>query len=250
MTFIRFCITVLYCTVLSTCQSVFFAVREMPTEPKNQSGLLKKRQTRRGEERTDEVLRAASDLFLEKGYELTSLDEIIRRSGGSKSHVYGVFGGKEELFLAVVTSLCDEVQLSVLSLDLSEKEIETSLLRLARGLVAVLLGERHVALQRLVFAEAGRFPEAGRIWFEKGPQATRAIFTRFLARCMQAGTLRQADPQLAANQLEDMLSGHLLDRRCLRIGKAPGKKEIDQVITSAVQLFLFGYSVEGRLPQQ
>jgi hypothetical protein len=61
---------------------------------------------------------------------------------------------------------------------------------------------------------------------------------------MKIGTLRRTDPDLAANQFGDMLSGHLLDRTWLGIGKAPTKAEIQRVVAGAVALFLAAYARE------
>jgi hypothetical protein len=61
---------------------------------------------------------------------------------------------------------------------------------------------------------------------------------------MKIGTLRLTDPDLAANQFGDMLSGHLLDRTWLGIGKAPTKAEIQRVVAGAVALFLAAYARE------
>jgi AcrR family transcriptional regulator len=81
------------------------------------------RQTRRGIQRSEGIIRAAADLFLEKGYEGSSMEEIIQRSGGSKSHIYREFGGKDGLFLASVKFLCDEVQLSIETVDVSARPL-------------------------------------------------------------------------------------------------------------------------------
>ena len=199
------------------------------------------RQTRRGTKRSEEILRAASDLFLEKGYEGSSMEEIIQRSGGSKSHIYREFGGKDGLFLASVRFLCDEVQVSIETVDVSDLSVKAGLQKLALSLVQVLLTERHQALQRLVFAEAVRFPKVGDIWFERGPQMTHRIFSRYFESCMKARLLRRADPLLAASLFCDMLSGHILDRAWLGIGKRPSRAEAKRTIDAAVDIFLNGY---------
>ncbi|MCU4580016.1 TetR/AcrR family transcriptional regulator [Acinetobacter gyllenbergii] len=62
-----------------------------------------KPQTRRGEERRFALLLCATDLFLEKGYEAVSLDDIVNHAGGSKTSIYKYFGNKEGLF----TAICD-----------------------------------------------------------------------------------------------------------------------------------------------
>ena len=47
----------------------------------------------------DEALQTAIELFWEKGYYDTAVDEVVRRTGVAKYGIYGTFGGKRELFL-------------------------------------------------------------------------------------------------------------------------------------------------------
>ena len=54
------------------------------------------------EQRRERIVRAAAPLFLKKGYDNVSIDEIIGVVGGSKATIYAWFGGKEGLFEAVV----------------------------------------------------------------------------------------------------------------------------------------------------
>ena len=196
----------------------------------------------RGQQRSDEIVRIASALFLENGYDQTSVDEIIHRAGGSKTHVYRKFGGKEGLFLASVKYLCDEIQLSIGNLDVSGLSVEAGLQTLSLALMRILLSDGHLAFQRLVYAEASRFPEVGKIWFERGPKASGRIFSQFIRKRMQQGHLRSADPELAASLLCDMLSGHLLDQTWLGIAARPSPAKIKQASNTAVQIFLHGYS--------
>src|SRR6516164_4508595 len=56
----------------------------------------------RTEARRTAILQAAAELFQEKGYERASINELVRRCGGSKQTVYGYFPSKEALFMAVV----------------------------------------------------------------------------------------------------------------------------------------------------
>jgi AcrR family transcriptional regulator len=200
------------------------------------------RQTSRGKQRSEEMLRAAADLFLEKGYEQTSVDEIIQHAGGSKTHVYSEFGGKEGLFLAVVQHLCAEVQQPIQTLDVSDLPFEARLLKLSQALVRMLLAERHLALQRLVFAEASRFQQTGEIWFAGGPEVTHGIFSRLFAQAMQEDLLRRADPDLTARLYCDMLSGHILDRAWLGIRERPSRVEVKRMIDATIDLFLNGYA--------
>lgn len=201
------------------------------------------RQTRRGIERSEEIIRAGADIFLHKGYDGTSMDEIIERSGGSKTHIYREFGGKDGLFLAAIEFLCDELEEPIKRMAVSPLSVKAGLQKLAGSLLEMLLTDKHLALQRLVFAEAVRFREAGEMWFERGPQVTRKIFSQYLEACMRAGRLRTAEPTLAATLLVDMLTGHILDRAWLGIGKKPSAAEIKRSIKAGVDTFLNGMAI-------
>jgi AcrR family transcriptional regulator len=62
-------------------------------------------QSARGRARLKKILEAATDLFLEVGYEQTSIDAILLQSGGSKSTLYAYFPTKQDLFRAVIDNV-------------------------------------------------------------------------------------------------------------------------------------------------
>ena len=60
------------------------------------------RWTRRKDARPDEIIAAALDLFVERGFATTRLDDVATRAGVSKGTLYLYFENKEDLFKAVV----------------------------------------------------------------------------------------------------------------------------------------------------
>ena len=58
-------------------------------------------QTKRGHERRLALLLSATELFLERGYDAVSLDDIVHHAGGSKASIYKYFGSKEGLFKGI-----------------------------------------------------------------------------------------------------------------------------------------------------
>jgi AcrR family transcriptional regulator len=199
------------------------------------------RRTERGKQRSAVVINAATRLFLKNGYENTSVDEIIQKAGGSKSHVYQEFGGKEGLFLAVVSHLCDKVQLSIGHVSVDRLSVEEGLHKLASAFLTELLAPQHIAFQRLIFSEAARFPKAATIWFERGPQTTRKTFSNFIRQKMEDGELKAGDADTAATLFHDMLGGTLMHRTWMRIDKVPNENKIAELVRSSVQAFLYGY---------
>jgi AcrR family transcriptional regulator len=131
--------------------------------------------------RAQALLRVACELFLEYGYERTSVDEIVRRAGGSKSGVYAAFGGKKELFQAAVQQLCRESNLALVRIDYRGLDLESSLRKFAVAFLRYILSPRFLALDRLIIAEAPRFPEIGQLWHSNGPEISRVYCAELLA---------------------------------------------------------------------
>lgn len=67
--------------------------------------VCEKPQTRRGIERRLALLLSATELFLEKGYDAVSLDDIVNHAGGSKTSIYKYFGNKDGLS-AIIAVKC------------------------------------------------------------------------------------------------------------------------------------------------
>ncbi len=63
--------------------------------------------------RKNEFLEAAQALFNEKGFENTSVDDIVQRVGVAKGLFYYYFKSKEELLQIIVERLIDEIESSV-----------------------------------------------------------------------------------------------------------------------------------------
>src|SRR6478672_10242504 len=58
----------------------------------------------------DYVIKVVSDLFLVQGFSCTSMDEVVKHSGVSKSNIYYHFKSKDELTLAVLESFISSLQ--------------------------------------------------------------------------------------------------------------------------------------------
>ncbi len=186
------------------------------------------RRTGRGAATCAALRAAAAEMFLERGYEGTSLDAVIARAGGSKTNVYGFFGGKEGLFLAVVEELCREIQLPLRALRLEEVPLREGLARLAATLLDTLLVPRHLGIYRLVIGDPGRFPALGPLWYAEGPQATRAIVERLVRTRLAAGdpaaeaiARRGLCPEVFARQFHDMVVYDLMHRAGVPRGLSP-----------------------------
>jgi AcrR family transcriptional regulator len=78
------------------------------------------------ERRRPQVLDAALELFLEHGYDGTSMEAVARAAGVTKPVVYACFPGKEELFRALLRReeerILEEIQTAFEAADLTDPE--------------------------------------------------------------------------------------------------------------------------------
>ena len=197
--------------------------------------------TRRGEAR-DALLRArAAALFLERGFDGVTVDDVVRDVGGSKGSVYSFYGGKEGLFLAAMGDTIIELTLPLKRLKLMSLALEQGLAEFANTLLTILLQERHLAFQRLVIAEALRHPQVGLSWYEHGPGRTHGILAAFLADQQALGRMRpDADPSRVATLFHDMIVFDLLNRAMMRIGGRPSSDEVAETIRDAIRFMTKG----------
>ena len=173
------------------------------------------------------MLKAASEAFLEKGFEATTLDDVIQRSGGSRATIYQEFGDKAGLFAAIVSDLCDRI---AAPLEISEGKLHETLLELARAYMATLMAPDNIGLYRLVVAEGRRFPELAERVFAAGPQALTSRLGRLL------GSQRKARIFL------EMVKGDLHTRALFGL-KPPSAREIDATVREAVRIFCDGLAL-------
>lgn len=199
------------------------------------------RRTRRGEAR-DALLRAhAAKLFLERGFDGVTIDDIVADVGGSKANVYSFYGGKDGLFVAAMEGTVSDLLLPLKRLKLTGLPLEAGLRKFATALLRILLQPRHLALQRLVIAEASRHPQLGLSWYRSGPSATRAILETFLLEHQSRGDVRaEADPVRSAALFHDMITYDLVIRAMMAVDGGPKPGEIDMTVRQAVRILICG----------
>ena len=205
---------------------------------------------RRSARKRRAILDAATETFLRNGYRGTSMDEIAARAAVSKQTVYKHFADKERLFSEIVTGTVDEasdpVYDEVRSLQ-DSGDLEADLRDLARRQLTKVMQPRLLALRRLVIAEAGRFPELGRVFYERGPGRTIAALADTFERLAARGALQIEDPQLAAAQFNWLIMSRPLSEAML-LGREepPPPAELDHHVESGVRVFLAAYAPRVR----
>ena len=201
--------------------------------------------TRAGRKRRD-IMQAAMTLFLTRGYDGTSMDEVALTAAVSKPTVYKHFSDKEQLFREIVLSTTDQavglVQM-VTETFADSDNVEQSLRELAQRFIANLMEPDVLRLRRLVIATAERFPDVGRTWYESGfERALEALAGSFELLTAQ-GALNVEDPLTAANHFVGLLLWIPVNRVMFTGGNAYSESEIATFATDAVDTFLRAYAV-------
>ena len=111
--------------------------------------------TQRSAERKEKFIQAGMEIFLEKGYENTSLTDIIKKSGGSLASVYKFFENKEGLFRAIVERGFDDFRAQIdekIDLSLSHK-LEDFLIKFAAIFFDIICDKETTLISRVMMSE-------------------------------------------------------------------------------------------------
>jgi len=217
------------------------------TEKTNVAALPTSNIRGRRQDRRRAILAAASEMFLELGYGGATIDEVIRRIGGSKRTVYSYFTSKEALFVAVIDEIVGEIVRPLPDIDELALGIRETLLLVAEQHMTTVLSERHIALIRLVAAEATRFPEIGRAYYEHGPARGHAKLEQYFARQRRLGMLRLPDVRQAADFFWGMLLHHDTLRRLYDVEGPPSATYVKRACLTVVDAFLAQYATPAAL---
>ena len=114
--------------------------------------------TQRSAERKEKFIQAGMEIFLEKGYENTSLTDIIKKSGGSLASVYKFFENKEGLFRAIVERGFDDFRTQIdekIDLSLSHK-LEDFLIKFASIFFDIICDKETTLISRVMMSEGAK----------------------------------------------------------------------------------------------
>lgn len=158
------------------------------------------RWARRKEARPQELLAAALDLFVERGYAATRLDDVAARAGVSKGTLYLYFANKEDLFKAVVRTnmvpALDEADQVIAGFEGPTAELFRVIMRAWWDKVGAT---QLSGLTKLIMAESANFPEVAAFYYEEVISRANDMVVRLLQRGIDRGEFRPVEPMQAMN---------------------------------------------------
>jgi TetR/AcrR family transcriptional regulator, mexJK operon transcriptional repressor len=184
------------------------------------------------------ILAAATEVFLREGYARASVDAIADAAGVGKQTVYGHFGDKQQLFLAVVEHVQAAHPLNEAELIADTGDPLADLTAAARWIIRGVTAPESAALHRLTIAELTHHPELQRSWrdLERG-QRLRDAITEYLTACDRRGALAVPDPATAARQFVNLAAVEAQVRSLRGIEPLSGD-EIDGIARDTASLIV------------
>jgi TetR/AcrR family transcriptional repressor of mexJK operon len=189
------------------------------------------------EELDARMIACAARLFMERGYAAVSIEAVAAAAGVGKNTIYRRYASKADLFQAVVD---DQIRERLRTPEeIEEGDLESRLNRLAVLLVEAALNPETTAFQRLIIAEAERFPEIAAICLDRAFRPAIALARSVLERA--AGEMRLDELDFAAHQfVAGVVYGPHLDALMGRRSLISAE-DIARYAENAVTLFLRGW---------
>lgn len=193
------------------------------------------------------ILDVASQSFLEQGYDGTTMSGIASTLGGSKGTLWNYFPSKELLFTAVIDRATATFREQLRVILNPDTDVAGTLRRFCTEFVRKVTLPEAIALHRLIVGESNRFPEMGRIFYERGPQQTQQMMADYFATVMARGQLRQSDPLITAQQLICLCMYGSHHRLLMGLPETVNDATIAAESDRATEMFLRAFGVQDRI---
>lgn len=206
------------------------------------------KRSRRKQERPGELLEAALDLFVEKGYAATRVEEVAARAGVSKGTLFLYFASKQELFKAVVRhSIAGRFAEWSEELD-SYCAPSDELLRYCFNTWWEHIGNTKASgITKLMLSESGNFPELAQFYQQEVMMPGHQLIRRIMQRGVERGEFRAMDLDLAVHCVVAPMMFLTIWKHSLGGCTPPGDFDPEAFIAVQVENLLHGLCAPGTL---
>jgi len=208
------------------------------------------RRARRKDARPGELLAAALDLFVEKGYAATRVEEVATLAGVSKGTLFLYFSSKEELFKAVVREhISGHFATWSEEIEHFEGSSQEMLRYCLHSWWEHIGATKASGIPKLMMSEARNFPELGAFYQQEVMRPGSELIARILQRGITRGEFRQMDLKygvymVLAPLLFLSMWMHSLDACC----DPESRIEPEKYLATQLDMLLSGFSAGGANP--
>jgi AcrR family transcriptional regulator len=152
------------------------------------------------EDRPEQIIKAALEVFGECGLANARLQDIAERAGVSKGTIYLYFPNKEELFREMIR------QTAIAAIERAEKTLShgtpsEQLVAFMRGYWQFVRSPAFITIYRLVLGELHQFPDLAKFYADEVVARGQKLLAGIIRRGIDAGEFREIDPMVAARML-------------------------------------------------
>ena len=185
------------------------------------------------------LVRSAFETFLAHGYGAASMNEVARAARVSKGTLWARFPSKAHLFRAIIDEQIRLSDVRFRHVGPKPKTLEAMLRAFAERALQDSLSDEIIQLNRLIYSEAGRFPELGEAaWMRAHVGVTQV--TEIIRDYAASEGVPCRDPESAARFFTTLLRGFYGD--VMLSGQAVGATDIKAWVQTMLRIFLAGRS--------
>ncbi len=197
----------------------------------------------RTEEKRDEIVRIATELFEKHGYDRCSMAALSERLGGSKATLYGYFASKEDLLRAVINCEIASEFDRVMHEFHEDSDLRAGLIKLGVAYHNKRLSSLPVAnIRSIVNQPAGS--TLGKEFYETIIRPAFEGIAQQFELLMDQGRLKRADPWVVLMHWKGLNDWDLFERRVIGAISGPEDVDVEKVATLAADAFLKLYGAE------
>ena len=199
----------------------------------------------RTEEKRDEIVRIAAELFEKHGYDRCSMAALSERLGGSKATLYGYFPSKEDLLRAVIKcEIASEFDRIMHEL-VEEEDLRTGLINLGVAYHNKRLSSLPVANIRAIVNQPP-CSTMGKEFYETIIRPHFEDIAKQIELLIDQGRLKRDDPWTMLMHWKGLNDQDLFERRLIGAISGPEDVDVKRVATLAADAFLKLYGVEAQ----
>lgn len=189
------------------------------------------------------MLAAAQRLFLLHGYQQTSVNDLIRESGGSKATLVALFGNKAGLFAAVIGGYAATLADAIARTDAEvSDDVRGVLTKIGVQLLQFYLRPDALQVYRGVIQAGPLEPAVAQRFYNDGHQRIVVALAAVLHRWQDMGVLRLDDPLTAADRYTHLLRHGLYEQCLIGLLRRPSVAAIRAQAAASANAFLDGHS--------
>jgi len=204
----------------------------------------KPRWQRRKDARPEEIITAALEVFADRGFAATTLEDVARKAGVTKGTIYLYFENKEALFKALIRG-------TIVPVIAKGEEIAQTFTGSARDLFEKLVreywrlvGETSLSsIPRLMIAEAGNFPQLARFYYQEVITRGHRLMAGVLERGIKAGEFKKVDLSVATKLAMAPLMHAVVARKAFAHCMPEGF-DVPTYLDTHIELFLHGIATD------